>query len=72
MRSYPEGRLIYVKILQPQLKAKLKPFYMKVPFKVVSEYPNIVYAKDCLGQIQRHGKYNIRSATDTSIEMFEK
>ena len=72
MRSYPEGSLIYVKILQPQLKAKLKPFYMKVPFKVVSEYPNIVYAKDYLGRIQRHSKNNIRPTTDRSIEMFEK
>ena len=71
MRSYPEGSLIYAKIMQPQLKAKLKPFYMKVPFKVISEYPTIVYAKDYLGRVQRYSKNNIRPATDRSVEMFD-
>ena len=72
MKNYPKGSLIYAKIMQPQLKAKLKPFYMKVPFKVISEYPTIVYAKDYLGRVQRYSKNNIRPATDRSVEMFDR
>lgn len=71
MRQFPVGSLVYIKILQPQMKAKLKPFYHKIPAKVISEYRSIVYVKDFLGRVQRHSKNNIKPATDRSIEFFE-
>jgi hypothetical protein len=58
--------------MRPRVHKKLKPIYFKTPYKIVTEYKNVVYAMDFMGRVKKLSKNNIRMAHPRTIELFGK
>jgi hypothetical protein len=70
--SYPVGSMILVKDMRPRVHKKLKPIYFKTPYKIVTEYKNVIYAMDFMGRVKKFSKNNIRMAHPRTVELFGK